>query len=129
MSQTSPRGRPIYLTHLHLVNFRNYRRLDLDLQPGMVLFQGQNGQGKNNLLEAIYILAIAKSPRVSSDRELINQHTAPEEAYAQVSATVRRGSEDLRLQLDYQALPGNAGTSVEVWEPIQVDSKTDGDSD
>ena len=78
----------------------------------MVLFQGQNGQGKSNLLEAIYILAIAKSPRVSSDRELIHQQPAPEEAYAQVSATVRRGSEDMRLQMDYQAFSGDAGNSV-----------------
>ena len=79
----------------------------------MVLFQGQNGQGKSNLLEAIYILAIAKSPRVSSDRELIRQQAAPEDAYAQVSATVRRGPEDLRVQLDFQAFPGDAGHSAE----------------
>ena len=79
----------------------------------MVLFQGRNGQGKSNLLEALYILAIAKSPRVSSDRELIRQPAAPEDAYAQVSATVRRGSEDLRLQIDYQALPGDAAKSAE----------------
>ena len=55
------------------MNFRNYEHLELDLKPGMVLFQGDNGQGKSNLLEAIYMLAVAKSPRASSDRELVRR--------------------------------------------------------
>ena len=33
----------------------------------MLLFKGENGQGKSNLLEAIYLLAIAKSARASAD--------------------------------------------------------------
>ena len=84
----------------------------------MVLVQGGNGQGKSNLLEAIYILAIAKSPRASSERDLIHLSATPEEAYAQVSATVREGSEDLRLRMDYQAVQpagdanNDAGTTV-----------------
>ena len=45
----------------------------------MVLIQGDNAQGKSNLLEAIYLLAIAKSPRASADRELIRWQAGPEE--------------------------------------------------
>jgi DNA replication and repair protein RecF len=62
----------VYLKHLSLANFRNYVRLELDLPLGVVLVQGENAQGKTNLLEAIYYLATAGSPYARADRELIN---------------------------------------------------------
>ena len=71
----------------------------------MVLLHGENGQGKSNLLEAIYILAIAKSPRASADRELVRWQPDQEETFAQVSATVRRGEDELRAQIDFRSLP------------------------
>ena len=61
----------MYIEHLSLCHFRNYARLELDLPARIHLFQGGNAQGKTNLLEAIYYLATTKSPRTSSDRELI----------------------------------------------------------
>ncbi|MFQ5813446.1 MAG: DNA replication/repair protein RecF [Anaerolineae bacterium] len=62
----------MYLKHLSLANFRNYVRLELDLSPGIILVQGENAQGKTNLLEAIYYLSTARSPYATADRELIN---------------------------------------------------------
>ena len=62
----------VYLKHLSLANFRNYARLELDLPPGITLVQGENAQGKTNLLKAIYYLATARSPYATADRELIN---------------------------------------------------------
>ena len=62
----------MYLKHLSLANFRNYVRLELDLPPGIVLVQGENAQGKTNLLEAICYLSTASSPHAQADRELIN---------------------------------------------------------
>lgn len=56
---------------LHLVNFRNYRELSVTFSPRKNIFLGNNGQGKTNLLEAIYFLSHARSHRTSSDRELI----------------------------------------------------------
>ena len=60
------------LTHLSLHNFRNYVRLDLDMPPGVSILQGDNAQGKTNLLEAVYYLATSRSPHAGSDRELVN---------------------------------------------------------
>lgn len=57
---------------LSLTNFRNYARLELDLPPGVVLFHGDNAQGKTNLLEALYFLATTRSPHASLDQQLIN---------------------------------------------------------
>ena len=53
----------MYLKSLSLRSVRNYRRLDLDLSPGMNLFYGENAQGKTNLLEAVCLLASLRSFR------------------------------------------------------------------
>jgi DNA replication and repair protein RecF len=62
----------MHLAHLSLTNFRNYVRSELDFSASITVLQGANAQGKTNLLEAIYYLATAESPRTGSDRELIN---------------------------------------------------------
>ena len=100
---------PIYVAHLGLVNFRNYERLALDLGPGMTVIHGGNGHGKSNLLEALYLLAIAKSPRASSDRELVRWQHSSEDAYSQVAAVVARDGGELRVQIDIRsAVAGDA---------------------
>jgi DNA replication and repair protein RecF len=71
----------------------------------MVLLAGENGQGKTNLLEAVYMLAVARSPRSSSDRELVNWNAASEETYSRVAATVQRGGKPLRVQIDFRSTP------------------------
>lgn len=59
------------LTNIQLQNYRNYRELELPT-PNMVnVFLGPNAQGKTNLLEAIFVLALTKSHRTSRDKELI----------------------------------------------------------
>src|SRR5262245_59969041 len=60
------------ITHLSLTNFRNYSRLELPLQPGIIVLHGDNAQGKTSLLESIYYLATSRSPHITADRQLIN---------------------------------------------------------
>jgi len=62
----------VLLKHLSLTNFRNYARLELDFPTRVIVLQGENAQGKTNLLEAIYYLAVTRSPHAESDRQLIN---------------------------------------------------------
>ncbi|KAB1645214.1 DNA replication/repair protein RecF [Gulosibacter chungangensis] len=61
----------MHVTHLTLQNFRNYASADLDLAPGVRIFEGVNGQGKTNLIEAIAYLSTLRSHRVSSDSALV----------------------------------------------------------
>ena len=83
--------RAIYVSHLRLENFRNYERLELDLAPGMVLVEGENGHGKSNLVEALYLLAIGKSLRATTERELVRwQPPSATETYTHVSRGCRR---------------------------------------
>jgi len=62
----------VYLSRLALTNYRNFQHLEIDLPPGLVFLLGANAQGKTNLLEAAYLLAIAKSYRTNVERELIH---------------------------------------------------------
>lgn len=59
------------LTKLKLANFRNYKKVTIQFQKNLNIFIGQNGQGKTNILESIYILAITKSHRSGTETNLI----------------------------------------------------------
>ena len=59
------------LQHIQLHNFRNYRELDLEFDPGVNLLVGDNAQGKTNLLEAIGYLGSGKSFRTQKNSELV----------------------------------------------------------
>ena len=56
---------------LSSVNFRNLKSGNLDLLSKEVYFTGENGQGKSNLLEALYYSAYGSSFRTHNDSELI----------------------------------------------------------
>ena len=60
------------LSHLRLSNFRNLVEVDLEIPAGVSVYSGQNAQGKTALVEAVYILAIARSFRAENERELVN---------------------------------------------------------
>jgi DNA replication and repair protein RecF len=59
------------LERLRLRNFRNYASLDIELFPGKNVLLGNNGQGKTNIMEAIYLCGTGKSYRTSRDTDLI----------------------------------------------------------
>lgn len=90
------------LTNLTLTNFRSYRQLDLALGPGLTVITGENGQGKSNLLEAMYLLAIGKSYRAVTERDVVSWQAAEAGAYAIVAATLHgpHGALELRVGLD-----------------------------
>lgn len=52
-------------------NFRNLRNGPIDLLAGEVFFVGENGQGKSNILEALYYTAYGNSFRTHTDSQLI----------------------------------------------------------
>ena len=59
------------LSSLTIRNFRNLASLDVAIPSGGVVVIGDNGQGKTNLLEAIYYLVLFRSLRGAKDRELV----------------------------------------------------------
>lgn len=61
----------MFLNHIKLQNFRNYKELSLDFKSNKILLVGKNAQGKTNLLEAIYYLSTLNSMKAKNDLELI----------------------------------------------------------
>ena len=65
----------MWISSLQLENFRNYRQLSLNLEPGINLLIGENGAGKTNLVEACVYLSTLESHRVSGYGSLINSQS------------------------------------------------------
>jgi len=61
------------LRHLQLFDYRNFERLDIELDSEVALFVGDNAQGKTNLLEAVYLLATLRNVRAESDVQVIRR--------------------------------------------------------
>lgn len=59
---------------LRLVNFRNYRDVVLAFSPRVNVFLGENGQGKTNILEALYLISQGDSFRYADNTTLINSN-------------------------------------------------------
>lgn len=84
------------LEELTLHNYRNYEDTTLHFSSHINVLLGENAQGKTNMLEAIYVLALARSHRTANDKELINwQATA-----AQIKGRVRKNRGTVPLELD-----------------------------
>ena len=58
------------LTKIDLINFRNYSKCSIKLNEKVNIFIGNNAQGKTNILESIYVLALTKSYRTNYDDNL-----------------------------------------------------------
>lgn len=56
------------LEKITIADFRNIRLQELEFSPNLNCIYGNNGEGKTNLLDAIYYLSMTKSAFSSSDR-------------------------------------------------------------
>ena len=87
------------IEHAVMQDFRNLKRVELDLAAALNLVVGRNAQGKTNLLEGLYCLGGLGSPR-GPDANLIRAGANR----ALVHGRVRRGERD--LQVDLEVSPG-----------------------
>ncbi|SFG26088.1 DNA replication/repair protein RecF [Sporolactobacillus nakayamae] len=83
------------LESIELTAYRNYDSLTLSFSDSVNVFLGENAQGKTNLLEAIYVLAIAKSPRTSHDKDLIQW----DRDYGKIKGRISRRGQSIPLEL------------------------------
>ncbi|RMC43287.1 DNA replication/repair protein RecF [Lactobacillus sp. ESL0233] len=85
----------MYLKHFIAQHYRNLHQCDINFDPNVNIFIGQNAQGKTNLLEAIYFLALTRSHRTNNDKDLI----AFKQEYANISGRVYKSQLDLSLRV------------------------------
>ncbi|MGE5598562.1 MAG: DNA replication/repair protein RecF [Bacteroidota bacterium] len=93
------------LERLVLRDFRNYEHAEVFFTPTVNVFVGRNAQGKTNLLEAIYLIAMGRSFRASGEDELIRH----EKENFHLNGDFL-GDQDQRLVIEYGA--GSQGRLV-----------------
>ncbi len=59
------------LNRLSLVNFKNFADAHLDLGPSVNAFVGDNGAGKTNVIDAVWMLSMGRSAFGMSDRQCV----------------------------------------------------------
>lgn len=85
----------MYIEELELKNYRNYESLSISFENNVNVILGENAQGKTNVMESIYVLAMAKSHRTSNDKDLIRW----DEEYAKIKGRIKKHSGSTPLEL------------------------------
>jgi len=85
----------MYLKKLQLLNFKNYEETSILLSPQINCFLGNNGQGKTNLLDAIYYLSFSKSFFNPIDSQLIRD----DEAFMSLTGEFNREAEKEKIHI------------------------------
>ena len=62
------------ITSLKLLNFRNFDKLELNFSKNKNIIIGNNGVGKTNIVESIFVLALTKSFRTNDDEILVKNN-------------------------------------------------------
>jgi len=107
-------------------DFRSYARAEAALGEGLTVVHGPNGEGKSNLLEAIYFGCTARSPRARNERELVRFGAQTTRVVIQLDD----GHRPHELSVGYGTVPGSArpvkrmscdGATVE--RPLELDER------
>jgi len=86
----------VLITNLNLTNYRSYTNLELQLQSGVSIFIGKNGEGKTNIAESILYLTFLSSHRASGNTPLIKLGNSS----AYIRAKVKYPERDILVELE-----------------------------
>ena len=95
----------MFIKHLSLANFRNYKNAEVTLEPGVNLIVGPNGQGKTNLVESIRYLSTLSSHRVAGYIPLIKAN----EPSAVIRAMASFDDRDILVEVELNRESANKG--------------------
>lgn len=102
----------MYVKNLQLKNFRNYKKLNIDLSDGVNIFIGDNAQGKTNILESIYYCSLGKSNRTNKDKELITWDSA--EAFIKIDVSKKRLDKKVEIKIFKEGKKGIKINSIKI---------------
>ena len=91
------------INKLALTNFRSYPSLEIELQPGVTTFIGDNGSGKTNIAESLIYLAFLSSHRVANNAPLISLGAQQ----AIIRTEIERDDRTLSIDLEINASKAN----------------------
>ena len=95
----------MYVRRLGLRDFRSWTDVDVELGPGRTVFVGSNGNGKTNLIEALWYCATLGSHRVGTDAPLIRAGADR----AVISTIVVNDGRELAVDIEITAGRANKG--------------------
>lgn len=90
------------ITQLEVRQFRNIGDARLEFHQGVHVITGPNGQGKTNLLESIYLIAIPKSFRPVKDHQMVQYG----QSFYDIRADIRLESEEKKVRIYWDAEHG-----------------------
>ena len=93
----------MHINKLALTNFRSYSSLELELQPGVITFIGDNGSGKTNIAESLIYLSFLSSHRVANNVPLVSLGSQQ----AIIRAEIERDERILNIDLEINASKAN----------------------
>jgi DNA replication and repair protein RecF len=93
----------LWLNSIQLQDYRNYQNLEIGFRPGITLLHGPNGEGKTNLVEAIYFASTLQSHRVAGYQNLISQNSP----LSQITAKAQHGGRELLVGLEINSKGNN----------------------
>ncbi len=85
------------IERLYLHHFRNYKEEAFTFSPGVNLIQGENAQGKTNLLEALFLVGTGRSFRTPHLKQLIHR----EASFFFVEAQFNREGIEQKVRLSF----------------------------
>jgi len=90
----------VLITNLNLTNYRSYSNLDLNLNSGISVFVGKNGEGKTNIAESILYLTFLNSHRSSGNTPLVKLGSNAAYIRAKVKYPEREILVELEINID-----------------------------
>lgn len=94
------------LKKLYINQFRNYEQSELSFSENVNVLYGENGSGKTNILEAIYMLGRGISFRSNYEKELINDdldyNTKEKGYYIKAIFKSEHNAYDTTIELSYK---------------------------
>ncbi|MCR4430269.1 MAG: DNA replication/repair protein RecF [Tepidanaerobacteraceae bacterium] len=111
----------MFLSNLRLVDFRNFKELEVSFSSGINIFYGDNAQGKTNLLESIFYLSNLRSEKSAKDQQLI-MHNKPM-AYVKGVFDTRSGpvEREIILYTDRKKVVKEGGYQKNRWSELCED--------
>lgn len=88
----------MWVNELDVQQWRNHSHSTIECEPGVTLFIGANGQGKTNMVEALYFLSTLSSHRVATHQSLIRDGHDQATVFATLRHDVRTVSVGLTLK-------------------------------
>ena len=110
--------REVLIKSIKLQNYRNYNNLEIAFHEKTNIFYGDNGQGKTNILEALYLAGTTKSHRRTKDRDLIQ--FGYEEGHIEIAVEKNKTTHTIDMHLKKNSAKGIAINKIPIKKAVEL---------